>query len=72
MGEIDKAPHPNEYPWYEREGEVQMRMAVWDDRIGWTTTRTSLVCRDHLPTTEMVALDARGMLAAIKHRMGEA
>ncbi len=30
---------PNQYPWHELHGFVQIRLAVWDRQRGWLTTR---------------------------------
>lgn len=65
---------PNDYPWHEMHGEVQIRMAVFDRERGWLVTRRSIVRHGIIPTIERdegleesVVLEVKGGLRALKH-----
>lgn len=72
--------HPNDYPWIELHGAIQMRMAVFDKERGWLICRNSIACvksthylddEDEVSVAEAVTHEAKSMLRSMSHRWKE-
>lgn len=69
---------PNHWPWHEIPYMVQLRLAVWDPRRGWLTTRRGIthsgparIDQDPFTLEEEIVREVRMALRAMRHRWNE-